>query len=1293
MNEFSEWFASSLMRNSLTLIVAALIVATCVKWMRLRSPAGEQWAWLLVLVQGVMFVWLTVPLPSGWAPDPPQLPKLLQPQPVPAEIDVPEKPAPKGVPLRLEMPQRGPFDRSDRQMEVIVEAEPETDRATVVAPPPAPLMTFRERLPSWQVVLCAVWLAGLSVVVAIGLARYVAFVRKLRLARPAPALWADEWQRQRDAAAVPTAIPLLVADNLGPALCRLPSGYRLVVPEETWTKLSSEERVAVYRHELEHLRRGDLWWTLLARLLACVHWFNPFAWWAARRYEAQSEFACDTAAAAGDPAGFSQLLVQLASGRSRRVVGVQSVAAGRVYERVERLVTRTGSQGGWRSAVPVVVALFAVTMLSVRIEAVEPAAADTRNDVAASNRADSPADAVDDRRSAAARGGEQATSSENAEPVSPPQDVTADELAGVVVDAEGKPVADVLIDVWHWHPGNETRTDEHGVFRIGGLDPNERVEVLISREGYTPQHFPQRQVGARGWVVVLSDKTYLEGAITGADGQPAVGAEIRAAFGPVQGDGVQISEVVTIGRAGLDGKYRLYLKPETYDIQISAPEQGVQRLSDVVLTEGQSKMLSVELERGVRFEARVVDSETGEPVEGFILWQWRSPKLFGRSDAAGRIVFDGLVPGTIEFSCGGGEANQHGETTYYRHGPFGRWWSEQALNDFQRKSIDDPQTGWQRNFDDLAFGLSDDMSPVEIVVERGVRVTGRVTDPDGNPVHDATVAPARTGSGNSLTGDTRYSVKTDANGNYEVVLPASNDARYNLVVHDGDYQQWRNWANGIGPVMQTEPGQEIEGFDLQLTRPAVVRGRVTVGGQPAVGRDVRTHAFDKTENRYYDPTTTTDADGNFELKFVRPGKHYLQVEPFWLSAEDASQGTRIIEVEPRQVLEGQDLAAAPVRRQPSRSMAALRFQARVVDSDGQPVAGASVGLGLFGGTPHYMEALQKHFAALRKTEAPPTPVTGADGLFDLTTQTLVQIGQNIAWVYAVDAEGGRAGTTLLDLNDYATADPAGDPQIVDVPIETISPTRIQLNAESVEKLNLGPQDLAMMLTITKDGLPLQHVLAQSGAIELLLPEGAYATTASDWFAERVQSTFTIESAASPRAVDIDLQLSRLGRLIGEPAPEFAQLRPPEIGANPTLAGLEGQVVVLDFWGHWCGPCIGSMPKLMQLYDEFQDQRVKFVAVHDASVESWSELAPILERIQAEHWEGRAIPFPVVLDGGGEIQIPGSDLKVNGATTALYGIKAWPTTLVIDRTGKLVGPVNIHDLDQARTKLLSLLEDR
>ena len=111
--------------------------------------------------------------------------------------------------------------------------------------------------------------------------------------------------------------------------------------------------------------------------------------------------------------------------------------------------------------------------------------------------------------------------------------------------------------------------------------------------------------------------------------------------------------------------------------------------------------------------------------------------------------------------------------------------------------------------------------------------------------------------------------------------------------------------------MHTKPGQRIEGIDMQLLRPATVRGKVIVpDGQSVKGLTVRAHAHDKRGNRYYDPTTRTDQNGEFEIGFIRPGEHYIQVEPFQMNAEDASsESSVIVEVSEGETKDGIELHA------------------------------------------------------------------------------------------------------------------------------------------------------------------------------------------------------------------------------------------------------------------------------------------------------------------------------------------------------------------------------------------------
>jgi protocatechuate 3,4-dioxygenase beta subunit len=403
--------------------------------------------------------------------------------------------------------------------------------------------------------------------------------------------------------------------------------------------------------------------------------------------------------------------------------------------------------------------------------------------------------------------------------------------------------------------------------------------------------------------------------VLGPDGNPVPRARIRAVRGPFENPQVVIGEVWTETGADAEGSYRMYLEPDEYDIQVRVPSVGLARLQNTVAAKGDQRQLDIQLRLGPTFRARVLDSQTNEPVAGIRLSNWQQPGIEGVSAPDGMLTIENMTPGEFEF-----QVSAVGEKQNELAGQYARWWSPDAILPHQRKTENDT-SGIQRNFDDLAFNILGNTEPVRIFVEKAVSIRGRVIDPDGNPVAGATVAPARTGSGNSITGDTRYSVKTADDGTFHLRLPASGASNYNLVAHDGAYQQWRRWANGIGKVFQTTPGEELMGIGLQLTRPGIVRGKVVdADGKPVPKHRVRTHAADKLENRYYDPETRTNENGEFEFRFVRPGEHFVQADPFWLADENANSDTsKRITVEAGETVDGIVLIHHPIEP-------GLRFQ-------------------------------------------------------------------------------------------------------------------------------------------------------------------------------------------------------------------------------------------------------------------------------------------------------------------------------------------------------------------------------
>lgn len=153
-------------------------------------------------------------------------------------------------------------------------------------------------------------------------------------------------------------------------------------------------------------------------------------------------------------------------------------------------------------------------------------------------------------------------------------------------------------------------------------------------------------------------------------------------------------------------------------------------------------------------------------------------------------------------------------------------------------------------------------------------------------------------------------------------------------------------------------------------------------------------------------------------------------------------------------------------------------------------------------------------------------------------------------------------------------------------------------------------------------------------------------------------------------IDVPLQRGRDGvvrhysRSYGKVPPPLAITDARGVPREVQLADYRGKWVLLDFWALWCQPCIGgSLPKLAKFYEEHPAAAEQFevLAVCNTAkekaltIEAFDALvAPIVEKV----WDGKALPFPVLVDG-------------EGATAANYGIIGWPTTLLVDPEGKLV----------------------
>jgi cytochrome c-type biogenesis protein len=121
------------------------------------------------------------------------------------------------------------------------------------------------------------------------------------------------------------------------------------------------------------------------------------------------------------------------------------------------------------------------------------------------------------------------------------------------------------------------------------------------------------------------------------------------------------------------------------------------------------------------------------------------------------------------------------------------------------------------------------------------------------------------------------------------------------------------------------------------------------------------------------------------------------------------------------------------------------------------------------------------------------------------------------------------------------------------------------------------------------------------------------------------------------------------------------------GGNQTLSALKGQVVFLNFWATWCGPCRMEMPSMEAVYRRLKDQGFTILAVN------LGEKAAQVSGFMKDN----KLTFPVALDE-------------SGRTGGQYGAQAIPTTYILDRRGLIISRM-VGALDWNEEKIIRAFE--
>lgn len=123
------------------------------------------------------------------------------------------------------------------------------------------------------------------------------------------------------------------------------------------------------------------------------------------------------------------------------------------------------------------------------------------------------------------------------------------------------------------------------------------------------------------------------------------------------------------------------------------------------------------------------------------------------------------------------------------------------------------------------------------------------------------------------------------------------------------------------------------------------------------------------------------------------------------------------------------------------------------------------------------------------------------------------------------------------------------------------------------------------------------------------------------------------------------------------------------GKKVSLSSFQGKYVLLDFWGHWCSPCIGAFPDLVKIHEQYADKLIMIGVAAEYSYDKnlWTK----------------------AIKKGNATWIHVSELQGDrGEINTKYNIVEWPTYFLVDQNGVVVSRVN--HVDELR-KVLEMIK--
>ncbi len=878
---------------------------------------------------------------------------------------------------------------------------------------------------------------------------------------------------------------------------------------------------------------------------------------------------------------------------------------------------------------------------------------------------------------------------------------------GVVQDEESNPIPDVKVCVHYWETGKEFNphrrvnlcvedtirtTDKNGRWQLDVMPAEfgqDGPSIFVTHPDYVSDHLqrghtprpvterpPYEALRAQTAVMVMRQGGVIEGRVIDEAGQPVSGVQIRSQ----ESYGSNSSKPAAA--TGEDGRFRIANlsfalsgmndpPPETSraihrrEVALVVQADGYTPQLVHVAPDRSVSPLEITLKPGQAVEGRVTD-ESGKPLDGVTVSVSNWLGYRSRLSLGTKTNTDG--------------------TFRLRDAP-----SSGALYFFHKKGYMAVQ--------DLAMSPQPPVPSGDggyhITLKAPLAVAGSIVDAEtGQPLAKCTVMRGvEFDDGRAPHWERGRGVKTITDGQYEFEFA------------DGVFfWRVRVEAEGYMPAVSrilrsgsTDKGRVT--YDFKLSKAPPLSGKILDGaGKPLAGAEVylATYHFRVNDGKADSESvrnarmTRTDVAGRFELP--------PEVEPFYLVVLH-SQGFAVVDerqfeadstvrIEP---WAGENRSFEAERRPHTHSRSPVAADAegvltvRLVDKDGKPVEGARAG------STAYFQARPNRFVPYGSNWSYyPSSVSNRDGKVRIADPSMNSV--------VVARHDKRGLVAIGNIRPEAM-------KRLDEKTLTMHPhCKIfgKLTAKELEARGrkLTWSNVYLNFFVDHGTGRAMSCSSVKGDYHFYVPPGRYTLYAYATDTQHAQKTITVEPGQQELEVEpIDLPPQKLVLLEGQPAPELRDVVAWKNGGPVKLSDLKGKVVVLAFSSRWVARRPRDwMPNLFTICDKYRDQGLEIIDIRldggfgdDGRV--LDSLDEKIAEVKSPFWEDRDLPIPIALGISGQptyTKNPDDVLERCGILED-YGITSYPSSVLIDRQGRIVGKFDLRS-DRDNGALEELLKD-